>query len=47
MAIGLILCAAPLMTGSIVPAMAAHALVDVVGVLLLWPWLEEMDPTAP
>ena len=42
--IGILLAASPLFTGSLFPGMGAHALIDIVGVLVLWPLLER--PTA-
>ncbi|MGH9868168.1 MAG: CPBP family intramembrane glutamic endopeptidase [Candidatus Polarisedimenticolia bacterium] len=39
--IGLMLAASPWGTGSILPAITAHALVDALGLVLIWPWLEK------
>ena len=38
--IGLMLAASPWATGSILPAIVAHALVDALGLGFVWPWLE-------
>jgi membrane protease YdiL (CAAX protease family) len=42
--IALLLAAPPVMLGSIVPSMAAHALIDAAGLLLVWPWLDRAWP---
>jgi len=38
--IGAALAASPLAAGSLLPAMAAHAFIDILGVLVLWPILQ-------
>jgi membrane protease YdiL (CAAX protease family) len=43
--IGLMLAISAGATGSILPAMAAHALVDALGLAVIWPWLEKARGT--